>query len=191
MSHRGILLVAILFSVLGISISYASLSQNLTIGGSAGVNLAGWNVEFNSLETVELTGSAVEITAPTLSFDSTTISGFDVNYYLPGDSATYRFTISNVGTIDAKIGVISMPSPVCLGSGADKLTDESTVCDNFSYTLTYVGGTKDGQALQVNDELDAGTSSVVELVLTFGGTEMVTEDVSLSGLTTVINYIQK
>ena len=97
-------LCALLVAVLGLTVAFASLSQMLTINGSANVNAATWNIHFkNNIET-STEGTAKIITKPTLDDKTLSIENFEVSLTKPGDIATLMVDIINDGTLDAKIG---------------------------------------------------------------------------------------
>ena len=95
-------LCALLVAVLGLTVAFASLSQTLTINGSAAVNAASWDIHFEktSGKETEVKGAAT-FTEPTLS--GTTIENFSATLTKPGDSVTYYFDIVNKGTVDAVV----------------------------------------------------------------------------------------
>ena len=85
-------LCALLVAVLGLTVAFASLSQTLTINGSAAVDAASWDIHFEktSGKETEVKGTAT-FTEPTLS--GTTIENFSATLTKPGDSVTYYFDI--------------------------------------------------------------------------------------------------
>ena len=95
-------LCALLVAVLGLTVAFASLSQTLTINGSAAVNAASWDIHFEktSGKETEVKGTAT-FTEPTLS--GTKIENFSATLTKPGDSVTYYFDIVNKGTVDAVV----------------------------------------------------------------------------------------
>ena len=115
-------LCALLVAVLGLTVAFASLSQTLTINGSAAVDAASWDIHFEktSGKETEVKGAAT-FTEPTL--NGTTIENFSATLTKPGDSVTYYFDIVNNGTVDA---VVSN--------------------DNFSYGYTKCMGLREGSA---------------------------------------------
>lgn len=94
-------IIALIVSVLGLTVAFAALSQTLTINGSASVDAATWDIHFANLQAPEITGDA-SVTTP-LVLESTTISNFNVSVTKPGDKIVYTFDIVNNGTINAVI----------------------------------------------------------------------------------------
>lgn len=97
---KNILIGALLFAVVAMSIGYAALSQTLNINGTA--TIANWDVEITNIESA-LTGTAEDKTDPSYTRTSAT---FDALLQTKGDTATYTITIENKGTIDAKLSSI-------------------------------------------------------------------------------------
>ena len=156
----GIALVA--FLLCG-TIAFASFTQQLDIQGKATVNKSSWSIKFANLQSVVKTGTATEVTAPTINTNDTKISEYDVTLTTPGDSVSYTFDVVNEGTFNAKISSITIPTPLCTGNGTTATTDENNVCDNLTYTLTYANGTP----VAVDDTLNAGETKSLKLTLTY------------------------
>ena len=100
------IMFALIISVVGLSIAYAAFSSTLTIEGLVTVKKTtdAWNIGIEALDgttnlTPTITGSAKEITSPTIS--GTTISGFEINFYAPGDIVAYDFNLVNNGKVNA------------------------------------------------------------------------------------------
>ncbi len=172
------------------TIVYAGFTQQLDIQGKATVKKSSWAIKFTNLQPVVKTGTATEVTAPTINTNDTKISEYDVTLTTPGDSVTYDFDVTNEGTFDAKISSITIPTPSCKGSGDNATADETNVCDNLTYTLTYADGTQ----LAVDDTLTSGETKSLKLTLTYlssiNAEQLPTEDVSISNLAISVIYAQ-
>ena len=183
----GIALVA--FLLCG-TIAFASFTQQLDIQGKATVNKSSWSIKFANLQSVVKTGTATEVTAPTINTNDTRISEYDVTLTTPGDSVSYTFDVVNEGTFNAKISSITIPTPLCTGNGATATTDENNVCDNLTYTLTYANGTP----VAVDDTLNAGETKSLKLTLSYSASvaaaALPKDDVSISNLAISIIYAQ-
>ena len=183
----GIALVA--FLLCG-TIAFASFTQQLDIQGKATVNKSSWSIKFANLQSVVKTGTATEVTAPTINTNDTKISEYDVTLTTPGDSVSYTFDVVNEGTFNAKISSITIPTPLCTGNGATATTDENNVCDNLTYTLTYANGTP----VAVDDTLNAGETKSLKLTLTYSASvaaaALPKDDVAISNLAISIIYAQ-
>lgn len=183
----GIALVA--FLLCG-TIAFASFTQQLDIQGKATVNKSSWSIKFANLQSVVKTGTATEVTAPTINTNDTKISEYDVTLTTPGDSVSYTFDVVNEGTFNAKISSITIPTPLCTGNGTTATTDENNVCDNLTYTLTYANGTP----VAVDDTLNAGETKSLKLTLSYSASvaaaALPKDDVSISNLAISIIYAQ-
>lgn len=172
------------------TIVYAGFTQQLDIQGNATVKKSSWAIKFTNLQPVVKTGTATEVTAPTINTNDTKISDYDVTLTTPGDSVTYDFDVTNEGTFDAKISSITIPKPTCAGSGVNAEADETNVCNNLTYTLTYADGTQ----LAVDDTLTSGETKSLKLTLTYSSSinaeQLPTEDVSISNLAISVIYAQ-
>ena len=101
---KNVLICALLLTIMVMAVGYAAFRQTLTIDGTA--TIAGeWQVEITGI-TSELEGTAKNKTdTPTF---TTTTATFDVELVKPGDSATYTITVTNNGSIDAKLNSITL-----------------------------------------------------------------------------------
>ena len=183
----GIALVA--FLLCG-TIVFASFTQQLDIQGKATVKKSSWSIKFANLQPVVKTGTATEVTEPTINTNDTKISEYDVTLTTPGDSVSYSFDVVNAGTFNAKISSITIPTPSCEGNGTNAATDATNVCDNLTYTLTYA----DGSPIAVGDALNAGATKSLKLTLTYSSSItanlLPTDDVAISNLAIAIIYAQ-
>lgn len=183
-------IVAICVAVVGLTVGFAAFSSTLSINGTGTVNASSWQVRFENLSAVTKTGTATEVTAPTINTDDTNIGDYDVTFTTPGDSISYTFDVANNGTFDAEVSTITIPTPTCTGNGADATTDAANVCNNLSYTLTYA----DGTAIVASDKITAGSKKTMKLTLTYS--DAVTadllpkDDVKISNLGITILYSQ-
>ena len=177
-------LVALIVAVLGLTVAFASLSQMLTINGTATVDAASWDVHFENLTGPDITGSAS--TSGTPSINDTTISGLNMSVTKPGDSVTYYFDIVNDGTIDAVldtdlksslfyngyskcIGVTSNNDPTgCLNKydfdndNVVNASDYITAMGNFDYAIY---DTETNKMLAKGDIIPKQTTKHYKLVL--------------------------
>ena len=172
------------------TIVFAGFTQQLDIQGKATVKKSSWSIKFANLQPVVKTGTATEVTAPTINTNDTKISEYNVTLTTPGDSVTYNFDVVNEGTFNAKISSITIPTPTCTGAGTNAETDKTNVCKNLTYTLTYT----DGTPVAVDDTLDAGATKHLKLTLTYSAdttaSELPADDVTVSNLAIPIIYSQ-
>ena len=185
----GLVALALVLSVAGISIGFAAMSTDLTINGSAEVVPASWDIKFKDLSSPTITGDAEVTTAPTITSD-THIGNYAVKLTKPGDSVTYTFKVANDGTIDAKLTDFIKATPTFTGTGATASADATIVQNNFEYTVTY---SDDTAITKDTDELDAESYKTVKLVVGYkaDATELPTNTVTISGLDVTFTYGQK
>ena len=185
----GLVALALVLSVVGISIGFAAMSTDLTINGSAEVVPASWDIKFKDLSSPTITGDAVVTTAPTITSD-THIGNYAVKLTKPGDSVTYTFKVANDGTIDAVLTDFIKATPTFTGTGATAAADATIVQNNFVYTITY---SDDTAITKDTDELDAESYKTVKLVVGYkdDATALPTNTVTISGLDVTFTYGQK
>ena len=165
---RNILLGVLVVGLITMTVAYASLSQRLNINGSAAVNGASnWNVKFTEVTTGKITKTgyaAVDTTATLVQTGATQVLTPQVTFKAPGDSVTFKFNVTNDGSINAKL---SSFTTITIGnvtsSSSSDTSNLSTFKNQISASLTYA----DGTAIAVNDTLNAGQTKSLKLVLTF------------------------
>ncbi len=99
---RAKILVIALVVVGLASVAYAAFSQTLSIGGTGTAN-GDWDVKITNIVQTSATG-ATDVSAPSYTDTSAT---FDVNLAYPGATATYDVTVTNGGSIPAKLDTIT------------------------------------------------------------------------------------
>ncbi len=144
--ERGIKIlavVALLVSVIGLSIAYAAYSATLLVSGTvtAKKSADAWNVRFTATDgtstlTPTLVGHATVGTAATVT--DTSISAFNINFFAPGDSVTYEFKVNNSGAVDASLSTITKGSLTCApkASGSATQTEADNLCKDLTLELT-------------------------------------------------------
>lgn len=184
------MIALLIVSSVAITIGYASFSQILTINGEATVEKSTWKIGFENLSSAILVGTAEEVTHPSISSGGTDIGSYNVNFTTPGDSVSYTFDVVNSGTFDAKLSSITIPVPVCTGSGDNAAADAANVCNHLVYTLTY----SDGTVINENDTLNKQASRSLKLTLIYKdditASELPNNDVSISNLSISMYYSQ-
>ena len=186
----GLVALALLLSVVGISVGFASLSQDLKIEGQAEVIPASWDIHFENLGTATPVGAGEEISTPVLT--ATLINNIDVKLTKPGDSVSYTFDVTNDGTIDAKYSTLVWGTPVITGTAIDstaKTNDEQIVTNNVTYTLTHA----DGTALTADEALNAGDTVSLKLTIAYDedAEAIPTAQVNINDIEATLTYVQK
>ena len=132
-------LVAVLISIIGVTVAYAALSTSLTITtGKVTQNAMTWNVAFDTTSTtVAATAAGTSATGrtcgdATVGAQSVTIA--DTTLSKPGDACTWALTIKNTGDIVAALtsATGTVPSGITCGTN----TTGKMVCGNITYTLS-------------------------------------------------------
>ena len=103
-NNKNVIIGILLILVCIMTISYALLSQTLTINGRGSTNFA-WKVEITNIQSIDVVGDAVNKVEPTY---TATTANFSVGFTQPGDSITYDITVTNKGTLDAVIESIKV-----------------------------------------------------------------------------------
>lgn len=161
---KNIIIGALLFAVVAMSVGYAAFATTLNINGTA--TIAGdWDVEITGI-TSEFVGTASDKTTP--AYTATTAT-FDAKLMAPGDTATYTVTVENKGTIKAKLDSIT-------------LTPQADGSDAIIYTV------KSQPA--ANDVLKAGDSTTVVVEAKYDPTITEVPEVKTKTFTGVLEYIQ-
>ena len=176
-----VIIIALIISIIGLGIAFAAFSQTLTINGNATVEATNWEVVFEgmtSASTIDIpttTGTAQEITRPTIKNNATEISTYSVSLQTPGDSVTYNFKVHNKGSFAANLGTLTISGvnkPLSPISGANLVTDSSIATANantlavIEYKFYY---TENNQLVghDAIDCLEPGESENLSLRITF------------------------
>ncbi len=164
--------------LLGISLGYALLSQDLTILGTSKVKGNTWDIHF---ENVVINSNSVALSTGDVAaaIDSNTLT--DITYTVtlkePGDFYEFEVAIVNSGTLNAMIGMITNKlNGTEIGTGNPLPT-------YLSYTVTY----SDSMPLTVNQILEAGHSETIKVRLAFR-TDIDPEDLPTSGATHTLSF---
>lgn len=159
------LLLIILLILLGIAIGYATLSQRLTINGTATVD-AEWKVVFKSIEVASSSGATQATSTP--SKDSDTSVTFNVTLAEPGSYAEYTVIVENQGSIKAKLDSITDLTEINAKAPADvKYTITGPDIDSeldVSATHTY---TVRVEWLSTSTEIPTETSKTATIELEY------------------------
>lgn len=197
---QNILLGVLAVGLIGITVAYAALTQQLKINGTATVKSATWDVHFGTVSNGVATGYA---TLPetdklqTVTNNSTTIEGNIGTLKAPGDTITYTFDIINNGDINAVVTGVTPETlkltcePVATSGDA---AAAKTFCDQLTYSIQYT----DGGKIQANDKLGKKGSATAtrNVTLTVGYTNtseaqtLAKEDIRVTASPMTITYGQ-
>ena len=188
---KNVVLVVLAICLIGITVAYATLSQNLDISGVAKVGKTSWNIHFTKVLTPKAEGYA-EGGKATLNSDSTVLTVSEGILKVPGDTITYVFDVINEGDLDAEVETVLTTIDSCKAS--DDTTDVTMYCDKIKYDLVYQD-TK--EAVKKNDQLLKGESKTLNLIITYDKNKELTSlpntEIVLDNINSTINYtmIQK
>lgn len=93
-------LVVLIVAVLGLIVAFAVLSQTLTINGGASIDAAAWDIHFDEISLVKISGDAKEVSKPIIE-DKTKVKNINVSLTKPGDIIEYKIKVTNSGNINA------------------------------------------------------------------------------------------
>ena len=183
---KNVILVVLAVCLIGITVAYATLSQNLDISGVAKVGKTSWNIHFTKVLTPKAEGYA-EGGKATLNSDSTVLTVSEGVLKVPGDTITYVFDVINEGDLDAEVETVLTTIDSCKAS--DDTTDVTMYCDKIKYDLVYQD-TK--EEVKKNDQLLNGESKTLNLIITYDKNKELTSlpstEIVLSNITSTINY---
>ncbi len=189
-SHIKTYIILIIFiSIIGISIAYAALSQQLQIKTTTTVQSSqtSWNIFYKTLS-CEVKNGYIEIGHMIANGTTITLSEFIVK--APNSLAVCYFNIVNNGELDAKISSINGPTAVFIGSGPTKNEDETLVRENF-LDLQSFARWPGNESIKKEDKVLSGEEKTV--ILSIGTLDSMatlpTNPVSFS-ITYTINFSQ-
>ena len=152
-SKKAVFIVIAL--LLLISIGYAAITTNLTIGGNATVKKQTFSVYFNNVQVNQSSVSGAKVTtAPSTSGTSTTTINWAVTLDTPGEFYEFNVDIVNGGSIDAMVNTATNNIVSTLTQAQQAYLD---------YTITYVNGA----AIERYDKLAVGETKTITVRLEF------------------------
>ena len=185
----GLVALALILSVTGISVGFATLRTQLNIEGTTAVNPSNWKIKFQNLSEPTLEGTAQVNTAPTITND-THLGDYSVTLKKPGDSVTYTFEVANTGDIDAELTTYTKANPTITATGSENGADDvDIVTENLVYTLTY----SNGDAIATGNELAHGRVKTLKLTVAYNqsATALPQDEVTISDMDVTFIYSQK
>ena len=204
------IIVVLIISVIGLGIAFAAFSQTLTINGTGTVESSSWSVVFegadgsNTLGAPTLTGTATEVTHPTIKNNQTEISTYEVLLKTPGDSVTYNFKIHNKGDYAANLTSLTVAGvnrPFEYVNGEALVTDSAVYSANVvplsftHYSFYYTSDNVSVGRYAARDCLEPGETVNVSLSIQFASTRegtyvLPSEDIVLDNLGISATYTQ-
>lgn len=183
---QNVLLGVLAVGLIGITVAYAALTQQLKIEGTAKVASSKWDIHFANLVGTNTGYATLATDAGKLAIqsDTTSMSGNLGTLKAPGDTISYAFDIVNAGDINASLGSFNITTPTCTSTDQ---TNAQAVCGNLTYTLTYA----DGSEIKVGDTLKKGETKSAELIISSKDTSVIaTQDVSVGNINATFLYNQ-
>lgn len=156
---RTIIIIALITSVLGISVAFAALNQTLYINANGTFNGSEWKIRFTDATGNVNPGSDINASYGDIyGIGTTIISVNNIVFVTPGDSVSYVITTTNQGSINAKMGGM----PILMGL-------LNTTADYANAILSYdiTDPIKPGGDIQIGDVIDASASRVYKLIVTY------------------------
>lgn len=170
MSKKNSKYLIILFLIFFISIGYAYLSSNLSIGGIANIKQVKWNIYFDNI--METKGTNLVVVHPKTTSNKTTSLNYEVTLEDPGDSYSFDVDVVNDGNIDAMVNLIT--------NSFDNLTDDEKKL--FDFSITY----KDGMKIESKNLLKASSYDTFTITVSYKR-DIVIEDLPSEDINLNIN----
>ena len=182
---RNIILIVLAVCLIGITVAYATLSQNLNISGVANVDKTSWNIHFTNVLTPKVEGQATGGKV-VLNSGSTVLTISEGTLSAPGDKIIYTFDVINEGDLPAEVETTLTQMESCK---AENGSDVSIFCNKIGLDLVYAD-TK--EKVQKSDRLLSGETKTLNLIITYDKdkllTTLPTSPITLSNITSTINY---
>ena len=182
---RNIILIVLAVCLIGITVAYATLSQNLNISGVANVDKTSWNIHFTNVLTPKVEGQATGGKA-VLNDGKTVLTISEGTLSAPGDKIIYTFDVINEGDLPAEVETTLTQMEDCK---AEDGSDVSIFCNKIGLDLVYA---ETNTKVQKSDRLLSGETKTLNLIITYDKdkllTTLPTSPIVLSNITSTINY---
>ena len=128
-TQRNYIIIGLCAILVIMGVGYAAFSSQLKISGTSNIDST-WDVQITDIQSEVVSGSPTNEIEPTHDKLSAT---FHTKLYKPNDTMKYDITVSNLGSVDAKLDKINVP-------------------ENSSTAISYeVTGIKKGDLLKSNE----------------------------------------
>ena len=128
-TQRNYIIIGLCAILVIMGVGYAAFSSQLKITGTSNIDST-WDVQITDIQSEVVSGSPTNQIEPTHDKLSAT---FHTKLYKPNDTMKYDITVSNLGSLDAKLDKINVP-------------------ENASTAISYeVTGIKEGYLLKSNE----------------------------------------
>ncbi len=184
--NKTILFLALIISIITLTIAFSMLSNDLIIKGVLSVDKSTWDIKFDEKTLEIIKSDNIVYTEPTI--NKTSIDNIKVTLSSNDDFVIYKFDIVNNGTVDAYLDNIIKKDKICNSiNDIYANQDENIVCSNINYSLTYDNNLE----LKKGDELLAGEKKKIVLKISYDGTNFPEDDVYVNNLGISLIYLQK
>ena len=160
--YKNTVVAILLACILTMAVGYAALQQRLNITGTSNISSV-YDVRFTNIKSTPSNENVTDKVAP--SYTNTTAT-FSTNLTSPGDTMTYDITVSNLGTLDAKLILVTM-------------SDSNNPAIEFTY-----------EGVKAGDVLKSQESTVVKVTVKYSDTVTTQPDSISSDLTIKLDYGQ-
>lgn len=152
---KSVLVFSLLIAIMVMSVGYAALSQRLTVNSNATIGDASWKVRIVSIEETSqrITGADgnvstqvgnIEGVSFSTNIEGSTSAAFSIGLKAPGDYATFKVSVKNMGTISAKLNgitdltTINSSNPSVIKYTVTEDTNNGTSLSKDGYDYYYV-----------------------------------------------------
>jgi len=164
--------LALVVSLVAVSLAYAGFTQTLTVSGAASVKGGKWDVHFenvanqtlNTFNTYTGTTNAAWVVQPALVTNSTVLQSYEVVLKTPGDYAEFTFDTVNRGNWNAQLTSITLGSISCTADSYSGSTGSADASDHYYGNLTETenGFTCDDQLRYELYDVTGGSNTLIE-----------------------------
>lgn len=166
--RKNIMIIALLVTVMFMSVGYSLLSTQLEIKGTSTIVDPVWDVNIASISSTETTGHGKSISA---TIENKFSAKFNNEFVMPGDRVTYVINVKNEGTLNAKLNSIT-------------IEPESKKNDAIIYTI---------EGLEAGELLPRGETKMFTLTAEYNPeyTEEVEKEDLTKEITLLLDYVQE
>lgn len=140
--------LALMIATMSLLVGFSSLNAQLELAGTANIKNNKWNVQVGSISNVQSTNSAYAsfINQPTVNINNSKQIDFGIMMNQPGQMLSFKFSIVNKGTTDAKVsdivlsGLNGYENYVTFnleGISVDTIIAAGETVENVTVTVTY------------------------------------------------------
>lgn len=209
-STKIIAIIALVVAIVGLSVGFATYTEQLQISDTSATVGAGsaddFSVEFSTSNTeIERTFSnlitnatengATATQGTTPSITSTTVSGLSANFTAPGQSVAYTLYAHNTGKFLAYLKNITIGEKTCEANEGTNQSLVDLVCPSITMTVEVEGeeATKISVSDITNHSLAIGSNDTIKITMTYDGDASYAADgdfkVNFGQVTLDYNYV--